>query len=293
MSQKHDQIKEAISKIPDEGEEIDAFVRTEGYFDTNDENSGIYSAIQSYLSGVVDITEAIDKITGPIDATLGGDAGRNYEYEADVFHCLLHSATRTSFRNVEQHSKLVALLRAYKSHPEPTQDKPSHFYDNLEGFGLIAREAVNGGPGLTQIDIHAWANLNYFFARITSDGVVDWFWIYCIWMMREALEYSHKDDTGSTASQKYDSHVPAAAVWVFALGKQLYDREEDLSPTRPGQGNPGRGGNLWNGRPEFSKARWALWKKRFGEISDMNGVSNETRAIAKEAYNAMAGCEET
>jgi hypothetical protein len=48
---------------------------------------------------------------------------------------------------------------------------------------------------------------------------------------------------------------------------------------------------LWTGKPEFSKKRWALWKKRFGEVSELEELSEEVRAIAKEAAEAMERIE--
>lgn len=259
------------------------------------ERERIDAVFQSYLKGSIGVIEAIDQITGPIDAALSDDRHDDYEHGADTFYSvLLDSAKGISFRDVEQHSKLVALLQAYKSHPEPSQKEPTGFYEKLHGFGIIAREELNVFPTFTEPEIYPWANLHYFYARLTAtDDPILSFWYYCIWMMRDAVEYHHTDDATGTASQKYNHHVPAAAVYVFALGKQLYDKEADLTPTSPNQGNPAKGGDLWTGGPEFSKARWTFWKNRFSEISDMEGLSGETRAIAKEAYDIMIGCEET
>jgi len=296
------QVEEVISKIADEGERIDAIARIRNWFGPRDD-SRTYPVIQSYLIGSVSLTEAIDQITGPIDAALL--AGRRESIsEMDIYYSFFHSAKRISFRDIEKHSKLVALFRAYKSHPGPSEDpkEPSGFYKSLPNFYMAARETVNdapgGGSGFSDPEIHAWANLNYFFAQLTAnaDGLAN-FWMYCIWAMRDALENDHtvgnpdEVHSASTESQRYNAFVPAAAVWVLALREKLYENEHDFTPTRPNQGSPARGGELWKGGPVFSKTRWALWKKRFGEISDMDEVSDETRAIAKEAFNVMVGCE--
>ncbi|KAK1912482.1 hypothetical protein P3342_010085 [Pyrenophora teres f. teres] len=165
---------------------------------------------------------------------------------------------------------------------------------------MCARETLNDTPGygcgyLPQ-EVHAYANMLYFYALLTRDNIYT-FWIYCIWTMRPALETPHvvadPEDvsTPATALENYNAFVPAAAVWIFALGKQLYEREEDLAPKNLNQGNSGGGGPLWEGRAEFSKGRWGLWKKRFGEVAGMEGVSEECRNIAREAEVTMGDIE--
>jgi hypothetical protein len=154
------------------------------------------------------------------------------------------------------------------------------------------------GCGYLLPEAHAHANMLYFYALLTREGILNC-WIYCIWEMREALEKPHKDDAATrylssnsgTAVQKYNAQVPAAAVWVFALGKELYQREIDLTPKSKLHGRPALGGPLWKGGQEFSKERWALWKKRFGEVAEMEGLSEEVRGIAREAFGVMDDCE--
>ena len=58
------------------------------------------------------------------------------------------------------------------------------------------------------------------------------------------------------------------------------------------RGDPVRGGEFWKGKPEFSKARWALWKRRFDQVSEMKELSEETRQIAREAVTKMIECEQ-
>jgi hypothetical protein len=63
--------------------------------------------------------------------------------------------------------------------------------------------------------------------------------------------------------------------------------EKDLTPSDRKQGNPGRGGELWKGKAEFSKERWAFWKERFAAIADMEGVSEQTKIDARDAIEGM------
>jgi hypothetical protein len=288
-------IEEALTKASGEVERIDAVLRIRRGRGPEDDGEA-YPIIQRYLQGDIALDEAIYLLTAPIDGQLRAGETEQVEDRAwDICVSVLESARRIPFRDAEGHSKLIALLQAYKSHYGPPGEGKSDYCYSLSGFGIEARELFNGPDGYSEPEMHAWTNLNYFLARLTGMGnSIMSFWIYCIWMMRAALEETHTDDhrRGITAAQKYNLDVPAAAVWVLALGKQLYDREEDLTPTRPNQGNPGKGGDLYKGKPEFSKARWAFWKKRFNEVSDMQDLSDETRAIAREAFEAMVRCEE-
>ena len=47
------------------------------------------------------------------------------------------------------------------------------------------------------------------------------------------------------------------------MGRALWEKEEDLTPESPNQGNPGIGGELYKGPTAFCKERWWFWKERF------------------------------
>lgn len=301
--QKEDQkVQEAIASTSDEAKQIDAIAAIRKWF-YQDGDSQHYPLVQSYLDGNADLPQTANKITEPIDAAITANSLEEFPL-MDLWYSILHSSKRTPFCNTESHNKLIELLKSIKSHQAPAEasDQNRSTYENLDGFGLASRETMNDSPGVgagySVPEAHAYANLNYFFARLTGEGIFD-FWIYCIYNMRDALENVQQDDGPNdahrpgTAVQKYDARAPAAAVWVFALGKKLYRKEEDLTPTSPNQGNPAKGGKLWEGKPGFSKERWALWKKRFGEISQMEEVSEETRKVAAKAFDAMNEAEQS
>lgn len=286
-------VQQAISTILDEPEQIDRIAEIRGWFKPSGDNA-FYRIIQSYLTGEFDLASAIDQITKPIDAEI---SAKSEDIDtSDLWYSILHSAKRISFRNTEDHQKLVNLVKEFKNHKGPAHEDESDVYSTLANFSMASRETMNDSPGYGAgcfaPEAHAWANLNYFFAYLTKDGVFK-AWLYCIWAMRGALEVVIQDDepngleTAWTTSQKYDAFVPAAAVWVFALGKVLWKKEEDLTPQRQNAGNPAGGGQLWKGKAEFGKSRWAFWKSRFGEIGDMEVVGEETRKIAKEAVESM------
>ena len=75
---------------------------------------------------------------------------------------------------------------------------------------------------------------------------------------------------------KYNASVLSAAVWIFAVGRQVYEREEDLTPASPGKGK-----SLWNDSAEFSKKRWTFWKSRFGEVAGMEELTEEVEGCCQ------------
>jgi hypothetical protein len=292
------EILEAIANTPDEASQIDIIMEKRRYFRPH-KDSAFYPVVQEYLSSPSSNLEQVTKkLLSPIDE---GILANHKDLDMmDLWYSIIHSAKRLPFRDTTSLNKLVALMKAIQAHrPPPTAARPD-VYHNLGDFGMAARETMNDSPGYGSgyllPELHAYANMIYFYALLTRENIAN-FWIYCIWEMRAALETLHQDDAPNqghmpdTAVQQYNAHVPAAATWVFALGKQLYEREQDLTPKSPSQGNPGAGGSLWEGRAEFSKERWALWKKRFGEVAEMEGLSEEVRGIAKEAVDAMDKAE--
>lgn len=281
-------IKEIVAETQNEPTQIDRIAQALGWFRPA-QNSVFYPTVQDYANGAKDLKTTINDITKPIDEASA--AGKIDEVDLqDLWNSIFHTVKRIPYRNTESHSKLIELLKTIKKHPEPEPAREEPIYSSLSGFSMASREAYNDSPesesGVSTAEINAWANLNYFLARVTAAEISDMS-LYAIFMMREALEQKSEDVSPS----HYDAHVPAAAMWVFGLDRKLYEREEDMSPKTPNQGNPARGGALWTGGSEFSKARWTFWKKRFGEVSEDNEVSNETRSVAKEAAEAMRHVE--
>jgi hypothetical protein len=291
---KEQEILSALAAIPDEPSQIDYITRQRRNWSPSPDSRS-YSIIQDYLSKNLDTKTTTEHLLEPLNSPVL----KLYKTLADTWYALIHSAKRLPFRDVAGLMKLVELLRLIKANkPNPNAARKDIELNFVE-FYWNARESMNDSPGhgsgYTVQEAHAYANMIYFFALLTKEKVAE-FWIYCIWVMRGALEEVHKDDNPlrdyvGGPVQKYESRVPAAAIWIFAMGKEVYDREKDLTETRPSHGDPGKGGELWTGRPEFSKERWALWKRRFGDVAGMEELSEEVRGIAKEAFEAMESIE--
>jgi hypothetical protein len=285
-NEKEQKIQEIISGKSDEAEQIDAIAAIRGWFRPKDD-SVFYPHVRAYMDGTADLTKAMEQITKPIDEGCNTEGDIDFP---DLSYSIMHAAKRTPYSDVEAQAKLVKLLYTVRNHAREIEDY----------FMGAAREVMNDVPGVgagyTVPEAHAHANLNYFFASVTKEDVFG-LELYCIWEMRAALENKLTDDgqydahIPGTATEKYNARVPAAAVWVQVLGKKLYEREEDLKPKGAGQGNPAKGGELWKGVAGFDKGRWALWKKRFGEISELGDISEETKKIAKEAVKVMEESE--
>ncbi|KAF2466017.1 uncharacterized protein BDR25DRAFT_378291 [Lindgomyces ingoldianus] len=286
-------VQDAISTIPDEPSQIDAIAKIRNWFSPDWEESLFYPIIQEYLIGNLDLAAIVKKTMKLIDDAISESRSEEIG-QIDFGYSVLHSAKRISFKDERMHAKLVDFVDDIKTHTGNHNDYV--LYDTMLSFSGSALETLNDCPGVgagySLPESHAYANANYFLARLTKEGVSE-FWMCAIWAMRSGLEDILKDDEPNeshvpgTTIEKLNANVPAAAVWVFALGKALYDKEEDLTPTSPNGGNPAKGGDRWKGRSEFSKERWALWKQRFGDVSKNRDVSEETREIAKEAFESM------
>ena len=227
-----------------------------------------------------------------------------------LWYSFLHVAKQTPYTSTagdsHSHAKLLTLVSALKAHPDPAPPalvtkalrndwvwSSGALWSALLLFGPAARESWNDcpgcGAGFSAPDAAAWANVNAFVARVTGEGVAD-FWIYAIWALREALEERGPAGAGhvrAEEAERLDAAVPAAAVWVIILGRGLWEREEGLEGS--GAGFPGE---LWKGRNAFCKGRWGFWKERFGIVAQREDLRAETREVARCAVRKMEEVEQ-
>ncbi|KZM18832.1 uncharacterized protein EKO05_0006621 [Ascochyta rabiei] len=305
MTKSEDQknkIATVISSNIGEGEKIDEIAKIRGWFRPQ-ENSIYYPTIQKYVEDEIDMETVTSTLFSPIDEKIAAQKLDDVNF-LDLWYSVLHAARRKTFHPVQAngkthehfHAKVVDIVGAFRAHTLPApHDAYNYLYESLTDFSLACREAYNDAPEAahaSQVEIDAWANLNFFYARVTEAGLLD-LSIHAIWSMRAALENEAHDDDEGTAAQKYNVLVPAAAAWVFGLRRALWHKEVDLTPSDRKQGNPARGGELWKGTAGFSKERWALWKERLAVISKMDDVSDETRYISRDALEAMERAEST
>ncbi|KAG9185491.1 hypothetical protein G6011_08035 [Alternaria panax] len=290
IAQQNQKIKEVLPTVKTEAEEIDQIAEIRGWFRPKDDST-YYPLIQEFLKKQVDVKESSSRILGPIDEKIK-DAKLDDVDFMDLWKSIIHSAKRSTFRDgaTTEHKTLVDLLVAFKEHSIPDNGQYNYLYQEMTDFGMACREALNDSPvaydGYIAREIEAWANMNFFFALVAAKHIQD-LSMYALFALREALETPAIDDPMSTAAQKYDANVPAAAAWILGYGHDLFRMEKDLTPSDRKQGNPGRGGELWKGKAEFSKERWAFWKERFAAIADMEGVAEQTKLDARDAMEGM------
>ncbi|KAI4934002.1 uncharacterized protein J4E92_003672 [Alternaria infectoria] len=288
--QQNQRIQDILPTLQNEADQIDQIAKIRGWFRPK-EDSAYYPLIQDYLDEKIDVKEATARILGPIDEKIKESKLDDVDF-MDLWTSIIHSARRSTFRDGArtQHHQLIELLAAFKEHSIPDNKEYDYLYKEMTDFGMACREAFNDAPaaheGFIETEVQAWTNMNYFYAFVAREHIYD-LSMYAIFALREALETPPIDEPMSTANQKYDANVPAAAAWIIAYGHDLFRMEKDLTPTDKKQGNPGRGGELWKGKSEFSKERWALWKERFAAIAEMEGVKERTRLDAKDAIEAM------
>ncbi|KAH8730485.1 hypothetical protein GQ44DRAFT_736700 [Phaeosphaeriaceae sp. PMI808] len=280
-------VQEIASSKEENTIKIDQIAKVRGWFRQEDD-SRYYPIVERYLTSKNAVEETTKELLAPIDELISAERLDDANI-LDLWYSIIHSARRISFRTPHEHQKLVDLVANIKTHSIPSNEKSNHIYSSLTDFSMACREAYNDEPtpgSSTNVEILAWANLNFFYALLTSKEVADTS-LYAIWAMRQALETPQTDDEESTALQKYNTYVPAAFAWVAGASSALYLKEVDLTPKDRKFGNPARGGELWKGKAEFSRERWNLWSGRFAEIGEMEGVSDETRVCAKDAVQAM------
>ena len=259
--------------------------------------------------------EAVKRIAEPIEEQYTtADQGRKlvsnrdkshegYSTEGylwDLYYGILHAARRIPWEDAQQ-EKLLELMKTLKARPDPEpafktmEVEPDwvlsegRLWSRLIMLGPSSRESWNdtpgGGAGMEDPELKAWTNVNAFVARMTRDGVYN-YWKFCTWAMRDAFDTEFKAKEKET--RMLDAFVPTAAVWVLILGKQLFDRESE--PVEESRWEKvGRKMKVvrkqWE--PDFSKKRWQAWKQRFGELAEQGMLAAHTRAIAQQAYQSM------
>ncbi len=255
--------------------------------------------MSKYLEDEIDLDTAASQLFAPIDEKIIAQQLDDV-YFVDLWYSIIHGAKRKSFhgaeddgrRNPHFHAKAADLVVAFRDHKIKGHEEYNYLYSSLTDFSMACREVFNDAPGpdASEVEADAWANVNFFFASITEKEIQD-LSLFAIWSMRDALENEQEDDFEGTAAQKYNVYVPAATSWIFGMGRALYAKEKDLTPTDQSQGNPAKGGFLWKGRAEFSKERWAFWKERLAFVSKLEDVSEKTKNIARDAIEAMERAE--
>jgi hypothetical protein len=114
--------------------------------------------------------------------------------------------------------------------------------------------------------------------------------LFALWTFRSALERPSWIGTEVDREASLKCYVKGAAKLVEIAGSRIrrWDHEYEYGPL---VGDPGSGGDLWEGKRRFCRERWAVWRRRFGELSCEVGLGGEVRGSARRAGEIMAGVE--
>ncbi|CAO2651242.1 Nn.00g095390.m01.CDS01 [Neocucurbitaria sp. VM-36] len=285
-------IRDVLVCCQDPGATIDQIAKIRGWFRPQDD-SAYYPIVMDYVDERMDLGEASSRLFDPIDKSIAARKLDDVDF-MDLWYSIIHAARRISIQQPHVHARIADLVAAFKDHQIAGNEKYNYLYSSLTDFAMACQESYNDAPvahnGFVKIEVDAWTNANFFFAVLAHKGLGDHS-LFAVYALRQALETPHQDDEEATAVQKYDAYVPAAAAWILAFGDDLAKMEKDLTPTDRKYGNPGRGGELWKGRAEFSKERWLFWKERLAEVGNMDEVNEQTRTITRDAVQHMERAE--
>jgi hypothetical protein len=108
-----------------------------------------------------------------------------------------------------------------------------------------------------------------------------------LWTLRSALECPSWIGTQKDREQSLDCYVKAAAKVIEIAGRKIrrWDHEYEHGPLI---GDPGSGGDLWEGKRGFCKERWELWRQRFVHLSGEDRLNEDVRNCARRAGEIMA-----
>lgn len=111
--------------------------------------------------------------------------------------------------------------------------------------------------------------------------------LFLLWSLRSALERPSWVVMAGDRKAILECYVKAAAKLIEIAGPEIRHWEHEYEHG-PLVGDPGSGGDLWQGKGGFCKDRWELWRRRFGELSVEEGLGAEARGCAMRAGEMMA-----
>ena len=241
------------------------------------------------------IDELKARVTGAADApSVEGELW-------DLYYTILHASKKVPWSDGGAQQKLVNLLAAIKSRPNPPRPanmtialqrnwiyQRGELWSDLVMLGPSSRETWNDSPGCgagwEAPEVNAWLNIQAFVARLTVQQVHN-FGVYGIWALQEALECKIEVGGGFRSprppSRIYKAEVlfRVAAVWIRLAGRYMYDQIEAAGDP---DGREDAGTLFWT-RPQ-----WDRWRARFEEEAEKARFSDDVTRMAAECAAIMA-----
>ncbi|KAM5366399.1 hypothetical protein ACJZ2D_010509 [Fusarium nematophilum] len=256
-----------------------------------------------FADRVVDILNAalaLDGPTSPSAASRALDSLFDQEYAtavtADGFlWCSGQDQLAAVIKALHDRSpKAVRLSREWSS-----DGNTAEVWKRLPLFAVTFRERLTDWDPRATGEIQRkerLVNLQAFAARVQ---------VYAIWALGDAPEGAMTPIRGApdevnqnpSAVEDMPYKVKSAAAWMIHAGPMLYGRDEQVHGATAGP--------LWRlekkeriklrrkcrGTDGLCPQRWQLWKERFVAVRDADGLEEEVRRQAGDAYIAMSTVE--
>ena len=203
------------------------------------------------------------------------------------------------------HDAIIKLLFAIRD--IPPKPNPVYYYvhsmhrenfDNLSGLRYRWKPEDKQAP-TTPGD--RWVNYNVITVKLARSGFEDGYFIFGFFCLRETLETTRQSRESefekhlwptSLKHPEFDAEelmsydLVAAARWVLIGGPDMYRLGNTVFGESWKRGLAVKT-DLWNGEPGLSRGRWLLWQSRFDHLADQSHISEEVRAMSKEASTAI------
>lgn len=202
----------------------------------------------------------------------------------------------------EQHPKLVSVVVEISKLPDvplseasDVQGPDSRLWRDLPRFGWELNSQWNSFHIPTESDcdqrrrlIAERANIDTFTALLMKTGEpVFNYQMFALWTFRAAFETHCKQ---VREDQPLEAWLPAAVAWLKVLGSKIYEWDVEFE-SGGNKGAPGRGGPLWEGKHEFCKERWSVWRERSASIAEDREMVEDVRQAARRAVEIMQSIE--
>ncbi|KAJ4328088.1 hypothetical protein N0V84_001456 [Fusarium piperis] len=231
--------------------------------------------------------EAAQKLSDPSRTAFvkDGDLAK-FEDELDaLWNNILSAADKIPH---DQQDKLVDVMRAIKSMPEPVHEGKKMViwgsesrWDELPLFAPLSREQLDIAQSRSG---QAFVNINAFFARLTA-AEIDNSLLFAIWVFREALEDPAEDEIGQ---KKSPEQLKAAAVWFVYAAESLAKARDERKQFDRNLGRPGNSLSAFRDVPGwrgFCPDRWDVWKARLASLKTES--LGDAQALIDQALEKM------
>ncbi|KAE8386440.1 hypothetical protein BDV23DRAFT_187249 [Aspergillus alliaceus] len=241
-----------------------------------------HSTLQSYFEGNFSLQDAVSRLTGPSKPQW------NSHQASQVWEVLLTLAEDYD----EAHDDIISLIKALLSQ----SDAKGRADEEMYGFPFCWR-AHHDSLWAQECNIKSfsdpvgskWVTYQAFTARLIASSLVGAYG----WVLFHTVDALEKPVNPEKLTARQDVDIAAAAQYfIYAandilhhpLGSNGYD-ENNVNVLWQ------EGNEFWEGEQGFTVERWEFWKKRFGQVRDLEQLRDGTREAARRAEVGMEKAE--